>query len=85
MFVIFVTEPKFDNIYYHREVVCYSLEGRRIDLITISSHHNITSMREPRLANLFPDSNVPRPFQYLDKKVGLLAFFLIRQFATYNI
>uniref|UniRef100_A0A1B6BZZ5 Cytosolic carboxypeptidase-like protein 5 n=1 Tax=Clastoptera arizonana TaxID=38151 RepID=A0A1B6BZZ5_9HEMI len=64
-----ISQPKLDDIYYHREVVCYSLEGRRIDLLTISSHHNITSVREPRLAHLFPNSSVPRPFQFVEKKV----------------
>lgn len=59
-----------DDIYYTRECVCHSLEGRRIDLLTISSHHNISEEREPRLKNLFPDENIPRPFSFLEKKVS---------------
>ncbi|CAG2062432.1 unnamed protein product [Timema podura] len=58
-----------DEIYFHRECVCYSLEGRRVDLLTISSHHNITHDRETRLRNLFPDVETLRPFRFHGKKV----------------
>lgn len=58
-----------DDIYYVRECVCKSVEGRRIDLLTISSHHNMTMEREDRLQFLFPDKNVPRPFKFDNKKV----------------
>lgn len=61
-------EPKQDDIYYQREVLTYSLESRRIDLITISSHQGITKVRETRLPNLFPDENSPRPFKFLPQK-----------------
>lgn len=60
-----------DDIYYVRETVCHSLEGRNIDLITISSYHGITMERELRLKNLFPCKNVPRPHKFTDKKVRL--------------
>jgi hypothetical protein len=58
-----------DDVYYHRECVCYSLEGRLIDLITISSYHNMSSERESRLKHLFPVGDVPRPFRFYGKKV----------------
>lgn len=58
-----------DDIYYHRESVCYSLEGRSVDLITVTSYHGICSDREPRLKHLFPVSDVPRPFRFNGKKV----------------
>nr|CAD7430057.1 unnamed protein product [Timema monikensis] len=58
-----------DEIYFLRECVCYSLEGRRVDLLTISSHHNITHDRETRLRNLFPDIQTLRPFRFHGKKV----------------
>ncbi|KAK9754042.1 Zinc carboxypeptidase [Popillia japonica] len=58
-----------DDIYYMRECVCQSLEGRRVDLITISSYHNITAEREVRLKNLFPEQNKLRPFKFIGKKV----------------
>ncbi|XP_050343630.1 cytosolic carboxypeptidase-like protein 5 [Nymphalis io] len=57
-----------DDIYYCRECLIYSLEGRRVDLLTISSHHGITTEREDRLKNLFPD-NQERPFKFQNKKV----------------
>ena len=47
-----------------------------MDLITISSHHNITAERETRLQKLFPDENTPRAFKFLDKKVMFLFFSL---------
>ncbi|CAG4975749.1 unnamed protein product [Parnassius apollo] len=57
-----------DDIYYCRECLIYSLEGRRVDLLTITSHHGITKEREERLKNLFPD-NKERPFKFQNKKV----------------
>ncbi|CAH2071748.1 unnamed protein product, partial [Iphiclides podalirius] len=57
-----------DDIYYCRECLIYSLEGRRVDLLTISSHHGITTEREERLKNLFPDTQ-ERPFKFQNKKV----------------
>uniref|UniRef100_A0A0A9YG00 Cytosolic carboxypeptidase-like protein 5 n=1 Tax=Lygus hesperus TaxID=30085 RepID=A0A0A9YG00_LYGHE len=61
------TMNKLDEVYYHREVLCYTLDRRRVDLITISSHHNITNEREPRFQHLFPDVMIPRAFKF-DKK-----------------
>lgn len=57
-----------DDIYYCRECVCYSLEKRRVDLITISSRHGITDVREKRLKSLFPE-NKDRPYRFKNKKV----------------
>ncbi|KPJ02920.1 Cytosolic carboxypeptidase-like protein 5 [Papilio xuthus] len=57
-----------DDIYYCRECLTYSLEGRRVDLLTITSHHGITTEREERLKNLFPE-NQERPFKFQNKKV----------------
>ncbi|KAL1505914.1 hypothetical protein ABEB36_005363 [Hypothenemus hampei] len=58
-----------DDIYYVRETVCQSLEGRNIDLITVSSFHGIKMEREDRLANLFPHKDVARPHKFVGKKV----------------
>ena len=54
-----------DEIYYNRELIMLSKEKRQLDLITISSTDQITSLREPSLKNLFPNSkvNYVRPFQ----------------------
>ena len=60
-----------NEIYYHRELLCRSLEGRRVDLVTVSSHHGLTSNEEPRLPGLFLDSDTPRARKFKGKKVGL--------------
>lgn len=59
-----------DDIYYTRECICTSLEGRSIDLITITSYHGIANEREIRLKNLFKNKNCPRPFKFVGKKVN---------------
>ncbi|XP_076766180.1 cytosolic carboxypeptidase-like protein 5 isoform X2 [Xylocopa sonorina] len=58
-----------DDVYYQRECAIKSLEGRRLDLITISSFHNISTEREDRLNNMFPERNEERPFKFWNKKV----------------
>ncbi|CAG7832919.1 unnamed protein product [Allacma fusca] len=65
--------PSEDEIYYYRECACYSLEGRNIDLITVTSLYGMASEREERLLNLFPDSSYPRPFRFPFKKVVFLS------------
>ncbi|XP_011690005.1 PREDICTED: LOW QUALITY PROTEIN: cytosolic carboxypeptidase-like protein 5 [Wasmannia auropunctata] len=58
-----------DDIYYHRECAIKSLEDRRLDILTISSYHNISMEREDRLSNLFPEKSEERPYKFHDKKV----------------
>ncbi|XP_071964054.1 cytosolic carboxypeptidase-like protein 5 isoform X2 [Antedon mediterranea] len=62
-----------DDIYYHRELLCHSLDKLRVDLITITSHHGITNKREPRLTNLFPDIHTPRACVFEKKRVFFLS------------
>ncbi|KAG9468604.1 hypothetical protein GDO78_022363, partial [Eleutherodactylus coqui] len=62
-----------DSIYYQREALCHSLEGLRIDLLTISSCHGMMEEREPRLDKLFPDRSCPRPFRFSGKRVFFLS------------
>ncbi|KAL4236440.1 Cytosolic carboxypeptidase-like protein 5 [Mactra antiquata] len=64
-----------DNIYYHREVLCYSLDRQRIDLITISSCHGILDENEPFFdCNLFPEKNTEqRCRKFKGKRVYLLS------------
>ncbi|XP_039743526.1 cytosolic carboxypeptidase-like protein 5 isoform X4 [Pteropus medius] len=62
-----------DTIYYHREILCYSLDGLRVDLLTISSCHGLREDREPRLEQLFPDIGTPRPFCFTGKKIFFLS------------
>lgn len=58
-----------NDIYYRREQLISSLEGRRIDLLTITSFHNICDGCETRLDELFPDQNVKRCQLFENKKV----------------
>lgn len=60
-----------NSIYYHRDLLCYSLDGLRIDLITVSSNCNITTETEPHLPGLFPDRSVSRAQHFHNKKVCL--------------
>lgn len=62
-----------DSIYYHREALCHSLEGLRVDLLTVSSCHGMMEEREPRLDKLFPDRSCPRPFRFNGKRVFFLS------------
>lgn len=58
-----------DSIYYHRQLLCYSLDGLRVDLLTVSSHHGITTETEPRLPGLYPDSSIECARVFKNKKV----------------
>uniref|UniRef100_A0A2K5D5A6 tubulin-glutamate carboxypeptidase n=1 Tax=Aotus nancymaae TaxID=37293 RepID=A0A2K5D5A6_AOTNA len=62
-----------DTIYYHRELLCYSLDGLRVDLLTITSCHGLREDREPRLEQLFPDTSTPRPFRFAGKRIFFLS------------
>ncbi|XP_059472079.1 cytosolic carboxypeptidase-like protein 5 [Neocloeon triangulifer] len=58
-----------NTIYYHRECVVRSTEHRRVDLLTVTSYDGISDELEPRLRYLFPETNVPRPHKFPNKKV----------------
>ncbi|XP_067208882.1 cytosolic carboxypeptidase-like protein 5 isoform X1 [Linepithema humile] len=62
-----------DDIYYHRECAIKSLEDRRLDVLTISSYHNISTEREDRLNNMFPEISEERPYKFWDKKIILIS------------
>ena len=44
------------NVYFKRELLIYSLEDRRIELLTISSYRNISDKKEENIKNLFPEN-----------------------------
>ncbi|XP_068433049.1 cytosolic carboxypeptidase-like protein 5 isoform X2 [Clinocottus analis] len=62
-----------DRIYYHRELLCHSLDGNRVDLITVTNCNGMQEEREPRLPKLFPDTNTPRPHRFSSKRVFFLS------------
>lgn len=59
-------------IYYHRELLCHSLEQRRVDLITVSDCSGL-GQEEPRFdGRLFPDKSTPRCRSFPNKQVSHL-------------
>ncbi|XP_074640574.1 cytosolic carboxypeptidase-like protein 5 isoform X1 [Tubulanus polymorphus] len=61
------------SVYYHRELLCYSLQKLRVDLITISDHNAISEEEEPRFDDkLFPDTRSPRCKKFDSKRVYVL-------------
>ncbi|XP_053193254.1 cytosolic carboxypeptidase-like protein 5 [Scomber japonicus] len=61
------------TVYYHRELLCHSLDGNRVDLLTVTNCSRMQEEREPRLPKLFPDTNTPRPHQFSGKRVFFLS------------
>ncbi|XP_027560021.1 cytosolic carboxypeptidase-like protein 5 isoform X5 [Neopelma chrysocephalum] len=62
-----------DSVYYHRELLCHSLDKLRVDLLTVTSCHGMQEKREPRLDKLFPDTSTPRPRRFAGKRVFFLS------------
>jgi len=58
------TLSKTNDIYFKRELLIYSSERKRIELITISSRDQMTSNNEELIQNCFPEtkSSKDRPF-----------------------
>ena len=66
------------NIYVHRETICYSLEGRPMEMVTISSTDKLTPSDddfEPTLPNLFPlcEKESDRCKKFYDKKTIVIS------------
>lgn len=60
-----------NEIYYHRELFGHSLDGLRLDLLTVSSYHGISEKREPRYdPQLFPDKESVRCRNFHGKRVS---------------
>ncbi|XP_077442875.1 cytosolic carboxypeptidase-like protein 5 isoform X2 [Stigmatopora argus] len=60
-------------IYYRRELLCRSLDGNRVDLLTVTNCSGMREDREPRLPHLFPDVETARPHRFDNKKVFFLS------------
>lgn len=65
------------NVYYHRELLCRSLDGNRVDLLTVTNCSGMQEEREPRLPQLFPDTDIPRPHHFPTKRVSIVKHALI--------
>ena len=66
---------KANSAYIHREVLCHSLEGREMEMITLSSFKGITEQRECPIEepSCLPFKQlVPRPFMFENKKTIFL-------------
>lgn len=61
--------PGCPSVYYHRELLVYSLDHWRVDLVTVSSHKGRVEEREDRLPGLFPLTDQLRPHRFPNKKV----------------
>ncbi|XP_051264334.1 cytosolic carboxypeptidase-like protein 5 isoform X2 [Dicentrarchus labrax] len=61
------------SVYYHRELLCNSLDGNRVDLLTVTNCSGMQEEREPRLPKLFPDTNTPRAHRFPGKRVFFLS------------
>uniref|UniRef100_A0A1A7XB80 Cytosolic carboxypeptidase-like protein 5 n=1 Tax=Iconisemion striatum TaxID=60296 RepID=A0A1A7XB80_9TELE len=61
------------TVYYHRELLCHSLDGNRVDLLTVTNCSGMQGEREARLPKLFPETNTPRPHRFSNKRVFFLS------------
>ncbi|CAM9301550.1 unnamed protein product, partial [Choristocarpus tenellus] len=58
------------TVYYHRELLTRSTQGRRVDLITVTDCNGVMEDREPRIdPHIFPQHSKPRPFEFSGKDV----------------
>ena len=73
---MFEKAPPNLGVYFHRETAYYSIEGRKMELLTISSKEGITNEREttptdPDAKGIFPDAQrdpSKRPFVFESSK-----------------
>uniref|UniRef100_A0ABM0N0L0 tubulin-glutamate carboxypeptidase n=1 Tax=Saccoglossus kowalevskii TaxID=10224 RepID=A0ABM0N0L0_SACKO len=70
---LFTHDRPVDSIYYHRELLCHTLDKLRVDLITVTSCHGITTDRDERLDKLFPEKDKPRSHKFKGKRVYFLS------------
>ena len=60
-------EPGDSNLYYHRELLTRSVNGHRVELLTITSPKGMAADREPVIDGLFPDADCVRPRRFKGK------------------
>ncbi|GFR16254.1 hypothetical protein TNCT_170771 [Trichonephila clavata] len=66
-------KPSDNAIYYCRELLCHSLGGNKIELLTISSCKGLTMEREEKLPDLFPEVSKPRCHIFKNKKIVFIS------------
>ncbi|KAG8187306.1 hypothetical protein JTE90_011676 [Oedothorax gibbosus] len=66
-------KPPESALYYCRELLCRSSEGNKVELLTITSCKGLTSERETRLPDLFPEVSKPRCHVFQNKKVVFIS------------
>mmetsp|Transcript_7385 Transcript_7385/g.7244 ORF Transcript_7385/g.7244 Transcript_7385/m.7244 type:complete len:528 (+) Transcript_7385:376-1959(+) len=60
------------GIYFYKENIINSLEGRRCDLLTITSFTGMTEEREERIPLLFPEQSVERAQKFVGKPIVII-------------
>ncbi|GFY72449.1 hypothetical protein TNIN_273681 [Trichonephila inaurata madagascariensis] len=66
-------KPSDNAVYYCRELLCHSLGGNKIELLTISSCKGLTMEREEKLPDLFPEVSKPRCHIFKNKKIVFIS------------
>ncbi|XP_055934608.1 cytosolic carboxypeptidase-like protein 5 [Argiope bruennichi] len=66
-------KPPDNAVYYCRELVCYSLGGNKIELLTVTSCKGLTMERENKLPDLFPEVSKPRCHTFKNKKIVFIS------------
>ncbi|GFW09092.1 hypothetical protein TNCV_3081841 [Trichonephila clavipes] len=66
-------KPSENAVYYCRELLCHSLGGNKIELLTISSCKGLTMEREEKLPDLFPEVSKPRCHIFKNKKIVFIS------------
>lgn len=68
------SNPRPDAIYFVRETLTRSLDGRRVELLTITDAHGASEEREADLPGLFPrGTHESRPHQFPEKRFYFLS------------
>lgn len=68
-------EDRSGGIYFVRETLCFSVQSRRVDLLTITGYNGMSADddREPYISQMYPvRTDAPRPHQFPQKHIALI-------------